>query len=175
MNLATFTTNKKFKHTNSTLRGPNAYEEGKAKDTAETFGAQTNPAYSTLDRNTRGDVKSQEDPGYATPDIVRKVPDVEANPFYGATPDSMRKVYGNTQSEPGYETPDVKRKEINASGHSTFESPDSNSDIKRVEVNGDLYALPNKETIKVKMFRLTAEINVPGLKKALLLIAKKLP
>ena len=153
-------TTKKFKHTDSTLRGPNAYGDGKTKDSAETFGAQSNPVYSTLNRNTRDDAKSQEDPGYETPDIVRKSPDVKASPFYGATPDSMRKVYGNTQSEPGYETPDFKRKEINASGHSTFDSQDSNSDIKRVEVNGDLYALPNKGTIKVKVFRLTDDIKI---------------
>ena len=158
MNLATLTT-KRFRHTDSTLRGPNAYEGGKAKDTAETFGAQTNPAYSTLDRNTRDDFKSQEDPGYATPDIVRKSPDVKANPFYGATPNFMGKGYDDIQADPGYQTPDVKRKEMNASGHSTFDAQDSNSDIKRVEVNGDLYALPNKGTVKVKLFRLTAESN----------------
>ena len=117
-----------------------------------------------MDRNTRDDAKYQEDPGYATPDIVRKVPHVEANRFYGATPNSMGKVYGDTQSEPGYETPDLKRKEMNASGHTTFDAQNSNSDIKRTEVNGDLYALPNKETVKVKVFRLIAEINVIGLK-----------
>ena len=158
MNLATLTT-KRFKHTDSTLRGPNAYEDGKTKDSAEMFGAQSNAAYSTLDRNTRDDIKSQEDPGYEAPDIVRKIPDVKANPFYSATPNSMGKGYDDTQAEPGYETPDVKRKEMNTPDHSTFESPDSNSDIKRVEVNGDLYALPNKETVKVKLFRLTAESN----------------
>ena len=191
-NLATFTT-KKFKHTDSTLRGPNAYEDGKAKDTAETFGAQTNPAYSTLDRNTRDDAKYQEDPGYATPDIMRKVPhtanvkgcdDIQTDPEYEtpdfkrkemdgydaqtepgyATPDVKRKEMNeddDIQPDPGYETPDFKRKEINTPGHSTLNDRNSDSGINRVEVNGDLYALPNKAraTVKVKRFRLTADIN----------------
>ena len=171
INLATFAT-KKFKHTDSTLRGPNAYEDGKAKDTAETFGAQTNPAYSTLDRNTRDDAKYQEDPGYATPDILRKVPevanvkgydDIQTDPEY-ATPDVKRKEMNenyDTQTDPEYETPDFKRKEMNTPGHSTLDDRDSDSGINRVEVNGDLYALPNKAraTVKVKRFRLTADIN----------------
>ena len=149
INLATFAT-KKFKHTNSTLRGPNAYEDGKAKDTAETFGAQTNPAYSTLDRNTRDDAKYQEDPGYATPDILCKVPEV-----------ANVEGYDDIQTDPEYATPDFKRKEMNTPGHSTLDDRNSDSGINRVEVNGDLYALPNKAraTVKVKRFRLTADIN----------------
>ena len=193
INLATFAT-KKFKHTDSTLRGPNAYEDGKAKDTAETFGAQTNPAYSTLDRNTRDDAKYQEDPGYATPDIMRKVPhaanvkgydDIQTDPGYETpglkrkemnkdddiptdpeyeTPDFKRKEINEDdaiQTDPGYETADFKRKEMNTPGHSILDDRDSDSGINRVEVNGDLYALPNKAraTVKVKRFRLTADIN----------------
>ena len=147
-----------------------------------------------MDRNTRDDAKYQEDPGYATPDILRKVPDVanlkgyddiQTDPEYAtpdvkrkemnenydtqtdpgyATPDFKRKEmdgYGNIQTDPEYETPDFKRKEMNTPGHSTLDDRDSDSGINRVEVNGDLYALPNKAraTVKVKRFRLTADIN----------------
>ena len=146
MNLAESTT-KKFRHTNSTLRGPNAYEDGKSEDTAHTFVAQSNPGYfESLNKDTRGvnNDKYEEDPGYATPDIVRKPPHVEGNPIYA------------NQADPRYETPDFKRKEMNTdpSGRSTFDAEDSDPNIKRVEVNGDFYALPNKGTIKVKLLHL---------------------
>ena len=62
-------------------------------------------------------------------------------------------IFNQNQSD----TPELKRKEMSTSSLSTFESQDS--DINRVEVNDDLYALPNKGTIKVKVFRLTAETN----------------
>ena len=164
MNLAKLTTTR-FKHADCTLQDRNAYEEVKAKDTVQKFGAQSNPAYSTLDRNTTDDAKYQEDPGYETPDILHNVPDVEDNPLYGATPNSIENGHDETrdftrkemdkdddiQPEPGYDTPEFKRKEMSTPSLSTFESQDS--DIKRVEVNGDLYALPNKGTIKVKVFR----------------------
>ena len=216
VNLAELTT-MRFRHTNSTLRGPNAYEDGKPEDTAHTFGAQSNPGYSeSLKRDTRGvnNYKYEEDPGYATPDILRKSPHVEANPIYAkkadpgcetpgkredtamafgaqsnpgyseslkrdtrgvnndkyqedpgyATPlDILRKpphvednpIYAY-QAEPGYEAPDFKRKEINTDppGRSTFDAEDSDPNIKSVEVNGDLYALPNKGTVKVKLLHL---------------------
>ena len=146
MNLAALTT-KKFGHTNSTLRDPNAYEDGKPEDTTQSFGAQSNPGYSkSLNKDTRGvnNDKYEEDPGYATPDIVRKPPHVEANPIYA------------NQADAGYETPDFKRKEMNTdpSGRSTFDAKDSDPNIKRVEVNGDFYALPNKGTVKVKLLHL---------------------
>ena len=137
----------RFKHTNSTLRGPNAYEDGKPEDTAHTFGAQSNPGYSeSLKRDTRGvnNDKYEEDPGYATPDIVRKPPYVETNPIYAS------------QADPRYETPDFKRKEMNTDppSRSTFDAEDSEPNIKRVEVNGDLYSLPSKGTVKVKLLHL---------------------
>ena len=124
MNLATLT-----------VRGPSAYDDVKATNTAQAFGGYSNPAYSTFNRNARDDNKFQEDPVYATPDILRMVPDVEANPCY--------------------EIPDVQNKKMNTFGHSTFGGKDPNPDIKRFEVNGDLYTVPNKGSIKVKVFRLT--------------------
>ena len=77
---------------------------------------------------------SQEYPGYETPDFKRK--DVERV---------------NSYPEPGYESADLKRKEVNAApSNSTYSLPDKNTgegnaDIKRVEVNGELYALPEKK------------------------------
>ena len=215
VNLAELTTIR-FRHTNSTLRGPNAYEDGAPVDTAQTFGAQSNPGYSeSLKRDTRreNNYKYQEDPGYATPDTLRKSPHVEANPIYAsqadpgcetpgkpkdtamafgaqsnpgyseslnrdtrgvnndkyeedpgyATPDIVRKpphveanpIYAN-QADAGYETPDFKTKEMNTnpSGRSTFDAEDSDPNIKRVEVNGDLYSLPSKGTVKVNLLHL---------------------
>ena len=216
VNLAELTTIR-FRNMNSTLRVPNAYEDGKPEDTAHTFGAQSNPGYSeSLKRDTRGvnNDKYEEDPGYATPlDILRKPPHVEDNPIYAnqadpgyetpekpkgtalafgaqsnpgyseslnrdtrgvnndkyeedpgyATPDIVRKppyveanpIYAS-QADPGYETPDFKRKEMNTDppGRSTFDAEDSDPNIKRIEVNGDLYALPNKGTVEVKLLHL---------------------
>ncbi|CAB4037991.1 Hypothetical predicted protein [Paramuricea clavata] len=107
---------KQFRHTDSNLRGPDAYADGQIGDTNETFGTD-----------------SQVNPGYATPDFKKR----EINPV-------------NSYPEPGYETPDVKKKEVNvATADSAYSMPDkntseNNADIERVDVNGDLYALPNK-------------------------------
>ena len=98
---------------------------------------QGNPAYK-MPNVQNNKPRSQEDPGYATPDFKRKE-DERVNSY----------------PEPGYESADFKRNEVNAAlSDSTYSTPDKNTgeknpDVKRVEVNGELYALPNK---KVKQF-----------------------
>ena len=80
-----------------------------------------------------------------------------------------RRISDNVHHEPGYETPDMKRKEENRPPvHSEYDTPEDNDsisdptysmpdktkkedddDIKRVEINGDFYALPDKGRKKV--------------------------
>ncbi|CAB4033804.1 Hypothetical predicted protein, partial [Paramuricea clavata] len=158
---------KQFRHTDSNLRGPDAYEDGQARDTNDTFGAQANLGYSTPNSQR---VIVEANPMYATPDIKRKEdksanynpPGYEpvnmkkrqgnedssqAEPGY-ATPDVNRREISrvNSYPEPGYETPDIKKKEINvATADSAYSTPEeNNADIERIAVNGDLYALPDK-------------------------------
>ena len=95
--------------------------------------AQDNPTYKTSNIQNN-EPKSQEDPGYATPDFKRK---------------EVERI--NSYPEPGYESADLKRKEVNAApSDSTYSMPDKNteegnSDVKRVEIKGELYALPDKK------------------------------
>ncbi len=107
------------------------------------------PGYETVDGRKDGKMivegtlvnktDSQIDAGYATPDVE------------GRDEDRV-----DSFSEPGYETPDLKGKEVNdATSDSAYAMPDKNTqedntDIKRVEVNGYLYTLPDKSK-KVKM------------------------
>ena len=107
------------------------------------------PGYETVDGRKDGKMivegtlvnktDSQIDPGYATPDVE------------GRDEDRV-----DSFSEPGYETPDLKGKEVNdATSDSAYAMPDKNTQednthIKRVEVNGYLYTLPDKSK-KVKM------------------------
>jgi hypothetical protein len=85
---------------------------------------------------------SQADPGYATPDLKKR---------------EIRRV--NSYPEPGYETPDIKKKEINvASADSAYSTPEkntreNNADIERIDVNGDLYALPDKNRNTKKVYK----------------------
>ena len=88
---------------------------------------------------------------------------VEANPCYAATPIVKKTEITGTSSQlqSEYETPDMKSREVNAiTSEPAYSTPDagnednagySNPDITRVEVNGELYALPDKKnTPKVK-------------------------
>ena len=87
----------------------------------------------------------------------------EANPTYDATPSTARKQAIQDiryPTEPGYDTPDLKRvqaktktekEEVDSHYFSTLENNDkeddaqySTPDIERVNVNGDMYALPDK-------------------------------
>ena len=101
---------------------------------------QGNPIYETShtknnqDKNSNynhAQPTSQEDPGYATPDFKRK-----------------ERV--NSYPEPGYDTPDLERKEgKTAPANSAYSVPEEgNDDIERVEINGELYALPDKNKVK---------------------------
>ena len=92
--------------------------------------------------------------GDATPNSQRVF--VEANPCYAATPVVKNTEITGTSSQlqSGYETPDMKR-EVNAiTSELAYSTPDagnednvgySTPDITRVEVNGELYALPDKK------------------------------
>ena len=141
----------------------NADGNSQAPDSTKPFGSPSNLGYSTLgnkqamvEENPTYEMsiiqnneakhneydhtkpRCQEDPGYATPDFKRKEAELV-----------------NSYPEPGYESADLKRKEVNAApSDSTHSMPDKNtgegnSDVKRVEVNGELYALPDK---KVRQF-----------------------
>ena len=176
---------KPFRHIDSNLRGPDANDDIPLKDTNKPFGAQTNLGSSTPD-NQR--VIVQANPTYSTPDIkgaINNHPepgyepvamkkrevnkgDSQEDPGY-ATPDFNRREVDrvNSYPEPGYETPDSKRKDVNdATSDPAYSMADKNveedsADIKRVEINGYLYALPekNKNTTKVKVF-----FNTEGMK-----------
>ena len=134
---------------------------------SDNVGANRNPSYATPDRKSTdietnpvyqpgavGKIKnsySQEEPRYATPDI-----------------DNGKRISDTV--ELGYETPDMKRKEENRpSVRSEYDTPEDNDsisdptysmpdktkkddddDIKRIEINGDFYALPDKGGKKVK-------------------------
>jgi hypothetical protein len=152
---------KQFRHTDSNLRGPDAYEDGQTRDTNEKFVAQANHGYSRPDSQR---VVVEANPMYATPDIKRKEDksanynppgyepvnmkkreykedDSQADPGY-ATPDINRREINlvNSYPEPGYETPDIKKKEMNvATADSAYSTPEeNNADIERIDVNGDL-------------------------------------
>ena len=158
---------KAFKHMDSSLQGVEPNQNITTK--GNNFGANTNPSYATPDRKSThieanpvyqsgavGKINhcySQEEPGYATPDI-----------------DKGKRISDTAHHEPGYETPDIKRKEENRPFvHSEYDTPEGNDsisdptysmpdktkkedddDIKRVEINGDFYALPDKDGKKVK-------------------------
>ncbi|XP_028407911.1 uncharacterized protein LOC114530542 [Dendronephthya gigantea] len=173
---------KQFRHTDSCLRGADAYVNLPEMDTAQTFGAETNPGYRISDDQR---VTPQEKPVYATPDTCRKRDNKGENlhkepvevkkkqtkdssfhevPGY-ETPDLERKETKRAYSHEvsGYETPDIERRANNdGTEDSAYATPDrdtgkeehvdsglSTADIKRVEVNGDLYALPDKKTRKI--------------------------
>ena len=127
------TRRKRFGHTDGNSQ-PNV---GYSRSGNRQVMVQGNPAYETSNiQNNKP--RSQEDPGYATPDFKRK---------------EVERV--NSYPEPGYESADLKTKHVNAApSDSTYSIPDKNigegnPDVKRVEVNGELYALPDK---KVRQF-----------------------
>ena len=125
----------------------NAHEENAYEDVAESFAAHSNS-------------------GYATPDSQRVI--VEANPTYDSTPVFSRRdaVQAISHEEPGYEDPyDVKKKDLEATAekkkadvdshqYSTISTPD---DIERVEINGDMYALPDKSETAKKVTKSQSE------------------
>ena len=122
-------------------------------NTGSTGNSQPNVGYSTSGNQQ---VMVQGNPAYETSSVQNNKPRSQEDPGY-ATPDFKRKDIGrvNSYPEPGYESADLKRNEVNAApSDSTYSTPDKttgegNPDVKRVEVNGELYALPNK---KVKQF-----------------------
>ena len=166
---------KQSRHTESNLHGPDTYENGgQAREITETFDAQSNLDYATPGKKRRESATSQPDPGYETPDVIRReingaalksanaTPNshrvfVEANPCYAATPVVKNTEITGTYSQlkSGYKTPDMKRKEVNAiTPGPAFSTPDaenkksagySTPDITRVEVNGELYVVPDKK------------------------------
>ena len=152
---------KSSKHKDSNLRGVEPYQNITTEN--HNVGAITNPIYATPD-GERQDIEANsfyisgpvgkinhyhtlEEPGYATPDT-----------------DNGNQISDTVHYEPGYETPDMKRKEENrppvrseydtpegndSISDPTYSTPDeeqgvNDDDIKRVEVNGDIYTLPEK-------------------------------
>jgi hypothetical protein len=90
----------------------------------------------------------------ATPNSHRVF--VEANPCYAAMPVVKNTEITGTSSQlqSGYETPDMKREVNVITSEPAYSTPDagnedkagySTPDITRVEVNGELYALPDKK------------------------------
>ena len=120
---------------------------------ANGFGSQSNLGYSTLG-NQQAIV--QENPTYKSSNTQNNEPRFQEDPGY-ATPDFKRKETERVNSYPeaGYESADLRTKEVNAvPSDSMYSTPDKNTgeknpDLKRVEVNGELYALPDK---KVRQF-----------------------
>ena len=136
--------------------GPDSYEE---------------PGYETPDVTKKEIESSSSNTTYAKPNKKRSADNIKSKG--GINPDSCEK--------PGYKTSDVTKKEIDgASSDTTYAKPDkkrkevkrqdhsasdhgiktngknadhSTPDIKRIEINGDLYALPdkNKNTEKVRI------------------------
>ena len=165
---------KQSRYTESNLHGSDTYENGgQARETTETFNVQSNLDYATPDKKRKESATSRPDPRYETPDVIRReingaalnsantTPNshrvfVEANPCYAATPVVKNTEITGTSSQlqSGYETPDMKR-EVNAiTSEPAYSTPDagnehnvgySTPDITRVEVNGELYALPDKK------------------------------
>ena len=153
---------KRSKQADSNLRGAEPYQNIRTED--YNLGAITNHSYGTSDRESEDTEANRvdqsgafgkinhyhtlEEPDYATPDM------------------NKRKLDSDTvHHEPGYETPDMKRKEDKRpSEHSEYDTPEgkdptysmpneeqgvNDDDIKRVEVNGDFYTLPDKGDNKV--------------------------
>ncbi|CAB3995087.1 Hypothetical predicted protein [Paramuricea clavata] len=126
-----------FRHTESSLRGPNAYVDLPESDTTETFGAHTNlacptpekqsviveahPSHGTVDlqKGKINEVNFYSNPDYE-PEDMAKMDEVNASTFISdpdyATVDIKRKKVDdkNSYPEPGYETPDIKRKDVDA-------------------------------------------------------------
>ena len=115
------------------------------------------PDYEAVDRK-RGlfdKADCQADPGYATPDLNRndedrvdsylgpgyEIPDVKKKEVNGATSDAVYSVPDNNRKEVdphgSIADSDVRNKEDDNAGHSTPK-------IKRIEINGVLYTLPDK-------------------------------
>ena len=113
------------------------------------------------------DPDSYEEPGYETPDIVKEETDGTRPDATYAQPDKKRsegdiksgeRIIPDTFEDPGYETPNLKMEDTKgSSADASYAKPKKNStksdkevagkfsaDIKRVEINGDLYALPDK-------------------------------
>lgn len=178
---------KQFRHTDSCLRGADAYVNLPGTASAQTFGAEMNPGY-TASHDQR--VTTQEKPVYAKPDMNRKrnndsenlhtEPEYESvevkkkeakNPRFHEVPEyetpniEKKEVKrGNSHQEPWYEAPDIEKRVNNDDKtDSAYSTPDrdtgkeepvepglSMANVQRFEVNGDLYALPDKKSRKVK-------------------------
>ncbi len=115
------------------------------------------PDYEAVDRTRRLVDKAdcQADPGYATPDLNRndedrvnsypgpgyEIPDVKKKEVNGATSDAVYTVPDNNRKEVdphgSIADSDVRNKEDDNAGHST-------PNVKRIEINGVLYTLPDK-------------------------------
>ena len=134
------------------------------------------PGYETPDLKMKVIDGSSSDTTYAKPDKKRSAdnmktgeniyPDSYEEPGY-ETPDTTKKEVQGTSSDVTYAKPDKKRKEVGRQGHSASDKGSKNGkenaghstpDIKRIEINGDLYALPDKsknsEKVRIETFTL---------------------
>ncbi len=110
----------------------------------------------TVNGKDVSDTESYPEPGYATPDVEKKEGDEKnsnsVDHCYAKVDKKRKTVHGNApQSDPLYANVDEATSQPasskpggdakNAVDNAGFSSPD----IKRIEINGDVYALPNKQ------------------------------
>ena len=118
--------------------------------------ARVNKNRKTVNGKDVNDTDSNLKPGYTTPDVENKEDDEKnSNPVdhcYAKVDKKRKTVHGTaTQSDPLYANVDEATSQPassnpggdakNAVDNAGFSSPD----IKRIEINGDVYALPNKQ------------------------------